>query len=210
MTTSNNMFEIDEITALYEDSQVTYAVWAIGYNDNDEPTEAELLLASFDDPDTAIEFAEAVTLADIINSDDEDFIQETDYSVEYIRVEVETVVSTSEDSMNVGTIFHRTISFEENVVDVHVTADTYKLLDDGNIKIPCNIVGQVENNEIITVMFDDTPDKPVLTFKVLSSVNNFYICSFLCQYLGILAKKVRIPNLFFVYFVNLQIKQYML
>lgn len=180
MTTSNNMFEIDEITALYEDSQVTYAVWAIGYNDNDEPTEAELLLASFDDPDTAIEFAEAVTLADIINSDDEDFIQETDYSVEYIRVEVETVVSTSEDSMNVGTIFHRTISFEENVVDVHVTADTYKLLDDGNIKIPCNIVGQVENNEIITVMFDDTPDKPVLTFKVLSSVNNFYICSFLC------------------------------
>ena len=49
-----------------EDIPVTYEVSAIGFNKEDELTGAYMVLSTFTDPDQAVEYAKAFTLADVI------------------------------------------------------------------------------------------------------------------------------------------------
>ena len=51
---------INELVAdldIPEDVPVMYEVWAIGYDEEDNPTESELLIGTFEDPDEAVCFA---------------------------------------------------------------------------------------------------------------------------------------------------------
>ena len=92
------------------DIPVSYEVWAIGYDSENEATSAELQLAAFDDPDLAVKFAESVNLADIIQlaAEYDCDVQEADVS--YISVEVEAVVPDEEEfTMNVGTVYKKVI-----------------------------------------------------------------------------------------------------
>ena len=93
-----------------EDVPVSYAVWAVGYNFQNEVTDAALQLASFDDPDLAVNFAKSVTLADIIHLAAECDCEAVNDPVSFISVEVETTVPDEEEGvMDVGTVFKKVI-----------------------------------------------------------------------------------------------------
>jgi hypothetical protein len=92
------------------DIPVSYEVWAIGYDSENEATNAELQLAAFDDPDLAVKFAESVSLAEIVHlaAEYDCDVQEDDVS--YISVEIEAVVPDEDEfSMNIGTVYKKVI-----------------------------------------------------------------------------------------------------
>ena len=72
---------VEDLDDLPEDSEVFYAVWAIGYDKDDEFTEDDHLIGEFEALDDAIEKAESVTL------EGENIIAEYDATV-YFSIEV--------------------------------------------------------------------------------------------------------------------------
>jgi hypothetical protein len=113
MATIKNLFENDELVKnivediedIPEDTEVFYAVWALGHNECDDPTDDEVLVGEFTDPAEAVKYAKTVTL---------DLIKEFGYGVAnpntaYFSIEVETVIGDPDDedggTMNIGTIY---------------------------------------------------------------------------------------------------------
>ena len=91
--------DIDEIP---EDTEVTYELWAIGYNADGAVTDTEMFIAEFKDPDAAIEFAEKVTMADIVHQAAEEHDGSAPAeNVTYISLEIETVIDEDEDGTSV-------------------------------------------------------------------------------------------------------------
>ena len=177
---------IEDLEDFPEGSPVTYEVWALGYNHLDELTDSELLLATFKDPDKAVEYAKQLTLADIVykaSEEDTDIEQADD--IDYISVEVETVVEDDEDgTMNVGTIYKKEISIyedeseeEDEIVNLH--ADDYTLLDDGTLEVRRSLLKNFNKNDQVKVMFIDEDNKPILTYKIISKIGNLFICEFI-------------------------------
>ena len=89
-----------------------YEVWAIGY-EGEEVTDTEILLGSFEDPDSAVQYAAIIHLSDITKQMQEGILDEVSLdNVDCLSIEVETVVNCEgeeEGTMNVGTIYARTI-----------------------------------------------------------------------------------------------------
>ena len=60
----------DIVNKLVEDMEtpadvpVAYEVWAIGFDEDNDPTGAAMVLRTFTDPDQAVEYAKEVTLAE--------------------------------------------------------------------------------------------------------------------------------------------------
>ena len=129
--------ELVEDIEMPEDIPVSYEVWAIGYDKEDQVTDAELLIATFEDPDQAVHYAKELTLADVVNlaAGDECDVTTEVYS---INIEVETVVPDSEDgSMNIGTVYKKTFELYEELPDyVVLSADDFVLLANGDIMVP--------------------------------------------------------------------------
>lgn len=120
MMTVKDLFEneelmndmVEDLEDLPEDAEVFYGVWALGYTADEDCSDAEYLLGEFDDPDEAVEFAEAVTLEEVSNAAEEETgSTEFPSEVAYFSIEVETIVGDpdSEDggTMNIGTIYCR-------------------------------------------------------------------------------------------------------
>lgn len=177
--------ELQEL-AVDETSEVTYAVWAIGYDSESKITDTDMLLGEFTDPDQAVAKAKTVTLADIVHqAAEEDDGSEPSEDIAYISVEVETVVETEDGTMNVGTIFKRELPIcDESEEDeysevIPVTANDYKLLDDGSIEIPCDILKDFNKNDHAQIWFTDEDNTPILTYRVISKTTaNTFICEF--------------------------------
>jgi hypothetical protein len=135
-----------------EDVPVSYEVWAIGYDEEDQVTDAELLLATFEDPDQAVHYAKELTLADVVNfaADDECDVTTEVYS---IHIEVETVVPDDEGAINIGTIYKKTLEiFEELPEFVTLSADEYEVIEEsGYLQIPRSILKDYNKNDKITV-----------------------------------------------------------
>ena len=186
--------DIDEIP---EDTEVTYELWAIGYNADGAVTDTEMLIADFKNPDVAIELAKKVTMADIVHQAAEEHDGSTPAeNVTYISLEVETVVDEDEDgTMNIGTIYKRELwidgeyGSEEDIPEpedeysevVPVTAKDYKLLEDGSLEISCDILKNFNKNDMVQIWFtDENKDyHPILTYKIISkTTGNKYICEF--------------------------------
>ena len=186
--------DIDEIP---EDTEVTYELWAIGYNADGAVTDTEMFIAEFKDPDAAIEFAKKVTMADIVHQAAEEYDGSTPAeNVTYISLEVETVIDEDEDeTMNIGTIYKRELwidgeyGSEEDIPEpedeysevVPVTAKDYKLLEDGSLEISCDILKNFNKNDMVQIWFtDENKDyHPILTYKIISkTTGNKYICEF--------------------------------
>lgn len=110
MNSINEMVEklVDSIEEVPADTPVSYEVWAIGYDDENKMTDAEVFLETFTDPDLAVNYAKAVSLADVVHRAADDSCKITD-GVCYISIEVETVVADENDTMNVGTVFKKVI-----------------------------------------------------------------------------------------------------
>ncbi len=168
---------VNDIEDIPEDTSVVYEVWAIGHDEEDCLTGAELLLATFEDPDPAVEYAKAVSLADVVNlaADDNCEVTATAHS---ISIEVETVVP--DDFGNVGTVYRKRIEiFEELPEFVALSNNEFEIMEDGNIRIPCILLRDYKKNDNITVIFEDEEKPWPITYKIISkTTDGYYICEF--------------------------------
>lgn len=181
---------LEDLEDFPESSPVTYEVWALGYDCFEATTDAELLLATFEDPDKAVEYAKQITLADIVHkASEEDTDMEHTINVDHISVEVETVLSDPNDefvggTINVGTIYRKEISIyeddtedEQEIVSLH--ANDYALLDDGNIEVSRALLIDFNKNDQLQIMFADEDNTPILTYRIISKTTaNTFICEF--------------------------------
>lgn len=187
-------FIAEDLDEIPEDAEVTYELWAIGYNADGAVTDTEMFIAEFKDPDAAIEFAKKLTMADIVHQAAEEHDGSTPAdNVTYISLEVETVVDEDEDgTMNIGTIYKRELWIDGEYGDeedapedeysevVPVTAKDYRLLEDGSLEIDCDILKNFNKNDMAQIWFTDEDHKSILTYKIISkTTGNKYICEFI-------------------------------
>lgn len=161
------------------DVPVAYEVWAIGYDEEDRATDAEMLLGTFDDPDQAVFRAKDITLADVVNMVDDDC--EVNNNVHYISIEVETVVPDDEGNMNSGTIYKKTIEiFEEIPEYITLSTDEYEIIEEsGYLQIPCSILKEYNKNDIISIIFEEDEQPWPISYKIISkTTDGYYICDF--------------------------------
>jgi hypothetical protein len=105
-----NQFITEDLEDFETDAEVSYEVWALGYDEAGTITDSELFIKSFNDPDEAITFAKNLDLSDIVQlAANEDFSAESFCKIDYISVEVETVVDEEDGTMNIGTIYKKEI-----------------------------------------------------------------------------------------------------
>ena len=97
---------VEDIEDIPEDTEVFYAVWALGYDSDDEITDVEYLIGEFDNPDEAVKCAENFGIEDFTKNYGAPYLNTT-----YLSIEVETVVGDPDDedggTMNIGTIYSR-------------------------------------------------------------------------------------------------------
>ena len=183
---------VEDIEDIPEDSEVTYEVWALGYADEDDCTNDEVLLGEFTDPDEAVKYAEKVTL----NTIKELGYVEADPDTTHFSIEVETVVEDPEDegTMNLGSVYSRDLwldgeyGSEEDVPEIEepfvpVLSADCKLIDDGILKIRCDLLKNYNKNDLVNLYFIDEPDTSILTYKIISKVTyvdgDYYHCDLL-------------------------------
>lgn len=104
-------FDIEELEDFEANEEITYWVCALGYDENDEPTDCEVYLEEFELPDEAITFAKTVDLAVILQYAAE---QKADIiETAYFNLEVETVVvceDPEDGTENIDTIWETQIN----------------------------------------------------------------------------------------------------
>ncbi len=102
--------DIEELEDFEANEEITYLVCALGYSEDDEPTDCEVYLKEFQYPDEAIAFAKEVDLAAILQYAVE---QKADISdTAYFSLEVETVVECEDPedgTENIDTVYQRDI-----------------------------------------------------------------------------------------------------
>jgi hypothetical protein len=165
---------IEDIEDLPEDTEVTYEVWAIGYDSDDTMTDKEVLIGTFTDPDKAVNCAEQLVLADIKSTAD----------VSYWSIEVETVINDDENdyTMNVGTVYQRELWVK--TYDVQLTEKDYTLLDDGTLKVSCELLKDFNKNDYVKIKFVEENDNvSILTYKIISKAIYEDMDYFLCEFI---------------------------
>jgi hypothetical protein len=173
---------VEDIEEIPEDTEVSYEVWALGYNKEDDCTDDEVLVGEFENPDEAIAYAEKVNL-EMIN---ELGYGDPDPDTAYFSVEVETVIETPDDedgsTMNIGSLYSRELwidgeyGSEEDVPEedddpiVAITNEDFELLEDGTLKISCQLLKGFNKNDYVRFDFVEEPDAALLTYKIMSKV----------------------------------------
>lgn len=109
----NEAFDVDELEDFEANEEITYLVCALGYSEDDEPTDCEVYLEEFEDPAEAITYAKQVDLGQIIQKAVE---QKQDISeTSYFSLEVETVVmceDPEDGTENIDTVWETQISID--------------------------------------------------------------------------------------------------
>ena len=103
-------FDTEELEDFDVNEEVTYLVCALGYDENDEPTDCEVYLEEFEDPAEAIAFAKTTDLAKILQYAAEQKADITETA--YFSLEVETVVACEDPedgTENIDTIWETQI-----------------------------------------------------------------------------------------------------
>ena len=200
MLTVKDLFEneelmkniIEDLDDVSVDAEVFYAVWALGCNSEADPTNDEVLVGEFTDPDSAVDYAKKVTFDTI----KEMGFGEPDPDTVYFSVDVETVVGDPEDedggTMNIGTIYHRDLwidgeygSAEEAGIGddesvISITDKDFELLEDGTMKISCAFLKDYNKNDFVTFQFPEEDLVAFLTYKIVSKViyedGDYYHC----------------------------------
>lgn len=194
MVTVKDLFEneelmnsiIEDITEVPEDTEVFYSVWALGINQKDKLTDAAVLLGEFTDPDEAIEYAENVTVESISEHSNTPITTE----IAHFNIEVETVIGDPDDddggTVNIGTIYKRDLWLdgeygnEEDVdpfIELHTT--DYIILEDGTMKVSCNILRDFNKNDFVRVYFMDEPESSPMGYQIISKE----LCEDDCYYI---------------------------
>ena len=179
---------VEDIDEIPEDSEVTYAVWALGYDREDDCTDAEYLIGEFENPDEAIACADKLTL--------EAFLEEFETpgsDTAYLAIEVETVVEDPEDegTMNLGSIYSRDLwidgeygSEEDAGIDpdpvVELATKDFDIVEDGLLKVSCELLKRYYKNCYIRVRFVDEAESGTFLYKIISKVEyedgDYYHC----------------------------------
>jgi hypothetical protein len=162
LVTDETVNEIIESLDDFDAENAWYEVWAIGYDCDGELVGAELLLGSFEDADSAVQYASIITYADIRQEDeDEIFVRTSDM----LSIEVETVIQSDDyETMNVGTIFAKSMCVY--IEDIHVTSKDYEIVEDDKLKISCKLLKDFNKNDKVKVYFSE--EKMILTYKIIS------------------------------------------
>ena len=162
----------DELLINDFDPEPTYEVWAIGYDAKGNPTEYDYLLDSFNDPDSAITFADSVSVSEIREVEGDPLVR-----ADHFSIEVETTSIIDDEPMNLGTIYRRTIYYNSITADARLLSGDYELLNDGCIKIPKRLLSGFKEQDTINVLFAEEKEQPILTFKIVTEYDTFnYIC----------------------------------
>ena len=176
--------ELVEDIEMPEDIPVAYEVWAIGFDEEDVPNGASMLLTTFSDPDKAVAYAKELTLAEVVNLAAEDDYDDLTYETHSISIEVETVVPSADEeelNMNVGTVYKKRIEIFEEVPDFVVLfeGDFEVIEETGLLQIPCARLKDYNKNDIISVVFGDEGQTCPIDYKIISkTASGYYICDF--------------------------------
>ena len=187
--------ELNELVEDYENDvnfmsqEINYEVWALGYDANDEITDAELCMFTSTDPEEAIEYAKKVELADIVNLSGNGPC--TNNNVLKIYVEVESTVQVDDDFVNVGTVYRKevmnnTVDYEPDNEDddceiINLISTDYSILEDNTLKVKREALLGFNKNDLVTVclMGNDLEAFP-LVYKIMSTVvyedGDYYHC----------------------------------
>lgn len=175
---------VEDIEDIPEDSEVTYEVWALGYDAEDDCTEDEVLIGEFTDPDEAVACAEKATIEQI----NELGFGKPDPTTAYFSIEVETVVEDAEDedggTMNIGTVYSRDLwidgeyGSEEDINPfVSLSDEEFEILEDNTVKVRCELLKDFNKNDLVRFYFPDTPgiDCQIVS-KVIYEDGDYYHC----------------------------------
>ena len=176
---------VEDIEDIPEDSEVTYEVWAFGY-DEDENFVDSYLIKEFPDPDVAVEYAKNFTLEKF-----EAEYESSNCTIVRLGLEVETVVPDpdNEGTMNIGTIYNRDLwiadepgTEEDPCPVVELTTGSYELLKDGTIKVSCELLKDFNKNDYVSFAFVDSGSWPP-AYKIVSKVEyedgDYFHCDFI-------------------------------
>lgn len=179
---------VEDLEDFDENTEVVYEVWALGYDENDEVTDAELCLFNSTDPDEAIEYAKKVELADIIHEAGNGPC--TNNNVCKIYIEVESTIQVDEEFINAGTIYKKevmnnTVDYEPDYDEdypedqiVHLEDGDFEVLEDNTLKVNCFALKGFNKNDI--VMFYFPKEEFPMEYKIMSRVmyedGDYYHC----------------------------------
>ena len=171
-----------------DNTEVNYEVWALGYDENDEITDAELCLFTSTDPDEAIEYAKKVELADIVNLAGNGPCSNN--SVLKIYVEVESTVCVDEEFTNIGTIYKKEImdntvdyepDYDEDCLVIDLNPEDYEILEDNTLKVNCLALKGYNKNDAVMVCLLGTdletfPLQYIIKSRVMYADGDYYHC----------------------------------
>lgn len=176
---------VEDLEDFDDCAPVTYEVWTIGYNEADVVNGTDMLIGEFDDPDEAIKCAANLTLADIIyQAAEEDSGKEPTTHTSYISVEVETVVTDDEGTMNIGTIYKRAFCLDEEDTEevdavVEISNKDFKINEEGDLEVSCALLKNFNKNDYVRFRFIDEEEDGAFCYKIISKTTaNTYICAF--------------------------------
>lgn len=165
----------EELGDFDETAKVTYDVWAVGYDRNNEPTNSEVLMDSFEDPDKAVEYAKQLTLSDIVYRADEvaSDVEPTN-EIAYISVEVETAIDDIEESRYAGAIYKSKIWVRKE--DITLLESDYSILEDGALKVGCKLLEGFDKGDSVTIKFVDKTGTSIITYDIISKDEDCFLC----------------------------------
>jgi hypothetical protein len=178
---------VEDIEDIPEDSEVTYEVWALGYDKEDNITDVEFCLESFDTLDSALTYLKSLTLEDVFmnyGTCHDDTTNEDLVDVAYFTLEIETVVNTFEGTTNLGTACQRDLwidgeyGSEEDVNHfVSLSENEFEILEDNTVKVRCELLKDFNKNDLVRFYFPDTPgiDCQIVS-KVIYADGDYYHC----------------------------------
>ena len=185
MNTTKDLFEneelinslVEDIEEQVEDPEVFYSVWAVGYDKDDNVTDDDHLIGEFDNLDKAVACADGVQ----VNS-----IKPKHSDTAYFSIEVDTIVSCADGedcvSMNVDTVYHREVRFDEQETGLDgdpifaITEDSYEILEDNTIKIRKEVLVGFNINDEVNIYFLDDKDSDILRCRIMYDKDNYYFC----------------------------------
>lgn len=170
---------VEDLDDFDENTEVVYEVWAFGYDENDEITDAELCMFTSTDPEEAVNYAKTVELADVIHQAENGPCSSN--KVFRIAVEVETVVPVDDDLVNVGTVYSKTIWEEDEYPEdqiVYLEDGEYEILEDNILKVKCSALDGFNKNDIVMIYFpkEEFPMEYKIMSRVIYEDGDYYHC----------------------------------
>ena len=189
--------EIMEITDFVSDDdfvdidftdESSYEVWAVGYNGDE--SNAEMFINKFDDPDDAVEFADNITISDIINIDADRFMStDTNDEISRISVEIETITLTDDSSVDIMTVYKRDLWVDgeyggnylvsEEEIIVNLAEDDFEVLNDGSLKIRIDRLEGYSEKDKVQIRFINEIESSPITYEIIDKVGDYFICNFI-------------------------------